>query len=304
MKRNAVRNERNSATVLWTVCATLVSTITPSVAIAQGQIFNSVSQFPITIDGSFSGGVAGGMIQGEWSDIAPAAFISPNTANGPLIPVAFGDPRANSLLYAGIAVEVQGGVNDFYLMYDFLPRTNPVFAPGEFVANVSFPVTLNGLGDNTPITVMFSGGTNPGTFNVGIDANGDLRTDFSAESIGMEAAVGFGPSALSATDHMLIELGMPLRIPAGFGTPGGPFPGNGINPETGLYDEDEAFWGSSSATNTGISPSSAAIFQILPNGSTVITPLSLNNVPEPSTLVLLGAGVMSGAVALRRRKRA
>ena len=113
---------------------------TPALA---DQALNPVSQFPVTVDGQFTGGVVGGALQGEWSDVTPLAFISPATPGGTLFQVPVGDSARNSLLYAANApgTVINDGV-DLYLMYDYLPRTNSNFAPGELMAEISFPINI------------------------------------------------------------------------------------------------------------------------------------------------------------------
>lgn len=293
------------------VLSTLVGATTS--AHAQGSVAtNPVSAFPMTMDGQFTGGVVAGVAIGEWSDITPLAFISPTNPSGILLRTEVGDPLANSLLYAGIAPETVGGpVEDLYLMYDYLPRTNPFFSPGEFIADIAFPITLPNQTERF-ITVQFRGGNSgPTSFDVLVDQNGDGNPDVLASSLGMDGALGFGPSELSSLPHLLIELEVPLRIPAGFGTPGGPFPQAGINPLTGLYDPDPAFWGANIAKNDVDPPASAAIFQILPDGTTiadstnVVPAASSAAAPEPATGALLAAGLLTpilGAVVRRRRK--
>lgn len=268
------------------------------------------SAFPVIVDGQFTGA-------GEWSDVTPSAFISsPGTT---AVPTTLGDPLANSLLYATLARTTPVADPFLYLMYDFLPRTNAVVAPNEVFASVAFQITLPGrpTGDRTSIAVLFagkSGGSTfkgdsgvavPSFFDVFIDLNLDGNPDGQASAFGITGAAGFGPSSLSATPHLLVELEVQLRIPAGFANPPaptGPLPGGGINPATGAYDPDPIFWGAAGgadgtlpAFGETLQSASGGIFEINPDGSTSITPT-----PEPTSAALLLGSL--GLFAARRRR--
>jgi hypothetical protein len=264
-----------------------------------GIVTNPISQFPIVIDGKLTDGVVNGQIQGEWSDIKPLAFISPSDQNGTLLRTFVGDPKANSLLYAGIANEADGSPpSGLYLLYDYLPRTNSNFAPGEFLADVQFPVTFGGKVQD--ITVQFRGATNNLVDILVRLANGNIVP---AAELGLEGAVGFGPSALSSTPHLLAELEVPLLIPPGFNDEifgqGGQGGHNG-----GGYSPDPAFWGSNFANDKIDPPASSALFQINSNGSTTANSSSVAsaNVPEPSsTIGLLALGTLGIASTLKRK---
>ena len=100
--------------------------------------------------------------------------------------------------------------------------------------------------------------------------------------LGLEGGLGFGVTPASivgaaspfhTTEHELIELGVPLVIPAGFGVPNGPFPTNGESGNGGNgYSPAPAFWGSDISDNAGDPPASGGMFTISPDGSTVIIP--------------------------------
>jgi len=111
--------------------------ITPGYA----QTENAVSAFPIIVDGDFTSAE-------EWSDVTPLAFISPDTNEGTLFQTTLDDTDANAFTYAAIAPSELPPIEDLYLMYDYLPRTEPFFPDGdmaeygEFVADIFFPITI------------------------------------------------------------------------------------------------------------------------------------------------------------------
>jgi hypothetical protein len=306
-----LHTSKQSSQILTGVIAAAASFVLASSGSAQT---NGVSAFPMNIDGSFSNGPG----VGEWSDVTPSFFFSaPNVTANPLP----GSAGANTALYAALGTslgEPPGSDPRLHLLYDFLPRTNQFVAPGELVASVTFPVTLPNqqTGEKTNISVLFvgavprpQGGAAGGGsfFDIFADLDLDGIGDVPAASLGLVGAAGFGHSPLGAFDHLIVELGVGLRIQPGFGTPGGPLPGGGINPATGLYDPDPAFWGAAGGgdgTLAGpggaagnLQSASTASFQIMPNGSTVVTPVL---VPEPTSAVLLLAGL--SAFAGRRRR--
>lgn len=272
---------------------------------------NGVSQFSMFIDGAFSNGVG----TGEWSDVTPAFFFSSPGVSATPLP---GPAGANSQLFAALGHPVGSTDLSLHLLYDFVPRTNPFVTAGEIFASITFPITLPGrpTGDKQNVSVLFqgashsalkgSGGVAFSFFDVFVDLDSDGVSDGTPQQLGLNliGAAGFGPSQLSSIDHLIIELGVELRIPQGFGAQGGPLPGNGINPATGLYDPAPAFWGAAgSADGSGAStfgddplqPASSASFTINPNGSTTVTPT-----PEPTSAVLL-IGTL-GVLAARRRR--
>jgi hypothetical protein len=293
------------------IAATACVTLAPA-GFAQGDVNNGVSAFPITVDGLFTDAA-------EWSDVTPAAFIS--SPAGVAQPTSLTDPARNSLLFAALGHDATDPLADvsLFLLYDFLPRTqfDPI-TPGEILASVTFPITLPGnpTGNKTTISVLVQAANlpvSPGAvvgsfFDIFVDLDLDGDGDVSAASLGITGDADFGPSSLgAAVPHLLVELEVPLRIPQGFGTPGGPLPGNGINPATGLYDPDPAFWGAAGAPGERpqadgpvpplepLQSASSALFTINPSGSITVTP-----VPEPASAALLLAGL--GFLAARRRR--
>ena len=255
----------------------------------------------------------------EWSDVTPQAFIT-DLNTGALFRTCPDDPNANSFVYTALAPgETGGGSADaLYLMYDFVgQKLDPgLFAPGQVLAQVTFGVHLpppSGGGEfpgfggtpdangNTQITVKFKvpqfvigraavvGGGGGGQIPVDVVfdvLNGQSDVPSSA-LFGLQGAASFGSSPNSPDNHLQAELEVGLRVPAGFGTPGGPLPGGGIDPSTGLYDPAPKFWGSGFESAPGggggggigfaaraaaapvstFLPASANIVTINPNGS-------------------------------------
>src|SRR5262249_44380361 len=109
----------------------------------------------------------------------------------------------------------------------------------------------------------------------------------------IEWAVGFGPSTLSAAPHMLVELEVPLHIPAArFGISAA---------EQGAYSPEPAFWSSNLVKNDADPAASAALFSINPDGSTLIIGLS-SLVPAPEA-AFAGAGLLGALTFWRMWRR-
>ena len=299
--------------ILMGLIAASASFVLTTSGLANGEV--TLPPKVITVDGQFSP-------SNEWFHVNPDAFLSQPggsaLALGPGNPVPLG---ANTLLYASVAPATFGPDPTLHLMYDFAPRTTAI-SPGETFAKIEFPLNIP-TGKNLPnegtkqfVDVLFVGKQAGGGsfFDIFVDFDifdgiEDHTHSNSVLGLGLLGAAGFGPSSLSTTNHLLVELEVGLRIQPGFGDPNGPLPGGGINPTTGLYDPNPVFWGASGAGN-GTVPSpdggqggsggalqsaTAAMIEITRSGSLTVTP-----VPEPASAALLLAGL--GAFAARRRK--
>jgi hypothetical protein len=273
-------------------CGGLCAPVSRTEGTGPTTITNSVSNFSITIDGQFTGSsvVNGQFVMGqEWSDVTPLAFHTPTTATDTFHTTTVGAADANSLLY----VALDPGVDQIYLMYDYLPRTIPTFAPGATEATITFPITQinpNGSQQLRLIDVLYNASPQGQGFNVLIRFD-DTGVEVPVQDFGFEAAVGFGPSTLSITPHLLAELAVPLDLAPGFGSAGGPLPAGGelppVNPGNGEqvgYSPDPRFWSADIANNTTDPPASGARFEILPNGAT-----AASNVPEPTVQLSTGS---------------
>jgi hypothetical protein len=284
---------------------------------------SQISAFPFTLDGSFTNGFTPAGPTGEWSDVTPFSFISSPSGT---IPTTNSDPLRNTQLYAAISHNVASALGDLqlHLMYDFLPRTTMPL-PGEIFATVTFPVTLGGIFAGRPkddISVILQGNGLPSFFDIFVDVEVNNPTGGVHPLLlngvntglfpGLLAATAPGGSPLSPIPHLRVELEVPLRIPAGFGTPGGPLPGGGINPATGMYDPDPVFWGAAAGADgqgalagdgkggpasfgEGLQNATTVIIGINGDGSLAVTPT-----PEPGTAGLLLGGL--GILGARRRR--
>jgi len=253
---------------------------------------NPLSEFEIIVDGAFDP-----LSNGEWSDVTAKAFISPDEPTGELFSTTLSDPNANAFTYAAVAPggEPGGEVTELYLLYDYLVRTDPNFSPGEFVANIIFPITVDEvtieiialqLRSINPIPVCPS---EPDFFDdvlfevfiIDVGTDGGIINGC-ASDFGIEVAVGFGLSpegtARSVGSHMIIEVEVPLLIPPEFVDPDGPFPEDGL---AGVYSPAPAFWGADISNDLFDPPASAAIFEINPDGSTGLDTSFVPPPPEP-----------------------
>jgi hypothetical protein len=222
-------------------------------------VTNPISSVPICVDGGLTS-------PGEYSGSQALAYIS-----GSLYQTARNDPDRNAQLFYAIAQDEESNLKryDLFVLAEYLKRTNAAFAPGEFVADMHFPIVLSG----TPLpnfTLQFRGGLNPAKapFDVFADLDGDGIADRRASQIGIDAAVGFGATPLSATLHLILELKVPLSTPAGFGAP---FPAKGQN---GIYSPGPATWSTQCATDVYSAPGVPVIGQ-QSRANVVINPGSL-----------------------------
>ena len=110
-------------------------------------VVNPPSPWSVTVDGQFSGGFGpGGALIGEWSDVTPQAFIT-RAADGAILRTTRDDARKTSLLWAAVSPPAGGapGALKLHLLYEALATTPRAFAPGEALADLTFPLRIDGF---------------------------------------------------------------------------------------------------------------------------------------------------------------
>jgi hypothetical protein len=239
------------------------------------QLITSPSAFDVIVDGKFTDTPGAG----EWSDITAGAFITdPSDPGGVLSPTEPDSTLATSLFFittitASAATSTSStATSDLYMMFASAGRTNPVFPPGAAVADISFPMVIDSTGDKwRPATLQIRAGTggSASPFIAFVDVDGDGTPDAAATDLGIAVAAAFAPSPLSSDHHLLIELKVPLFIPAGFANAIGSLPPGG---SLGICSPSRAFWTVALARDDqpGLTPTAAAMLHIDPAGQVVI----------------------------------
>jgi hypothetical protein len=177
-------------------------------------ITNANTQFAITIDGRFSGGVAfpgdvhDGVLQGEWSDVGFLGFVSsPDPSDG--LHQAPPDDAAVDCLFGAVARVGRETATHLRTIFVFLLRTDPVFG-GRMpsVALITVPFMVRGVVHSQfTIHVLKTAGA---PFAFRYDLEGDGTGEGLISELGIQGAVGFGPSPLYTEAHLVIEMEWPL----------------------------------------------------------------------------------------------
>ncbi len=217
---------------------------------------NSLLNGPVCVDGVNSS-------KSEWSGSTSATFISGSLYRG--IPNSLDDNSETTWAIGQDEDDPKNAPPALFVRIFFRLRTNINFAPGAFVGDVRFPVTIGGV--LYPNFVLQLRGAAVGQMGEGpvaayYDLNGDGLPDGDATALGIKAALGLDVSELALYPVLETELKIPLLIPAHFGSP---FPQKGLN---GIYGVGSQVWSSVFATDLGMNDQSESIITILPGGVT------------------------------------
>jgi hypothetical protein len=289
--RNLLRYLTTLAAGLLAVPASAITPTPPPPFVANQ--FNPADV--ITVDGIFTS-------PSEWAGVIPLAFQS----GSPPVPVGLGS--GDTLVYAVLGPGAAAAKAELYLMYDYLSRTNTTYSAGDLIGQIDFPITIGNAKHDLSVLIKAASnaplppGSVPDTFFdvfFQVDLNGiNCGLTPSHPVCAIEAGVGFAPSkpgSGSSSPHLLIELEVPLLTANGFFTN----PLLQHNGYDGVYSPDPAFWNAAATKDVGDPPIASALFQILPNGSTVACPVPLSAlcpvaapsaVPLPSSLLLMLIG--------------
>ena len=274
----------------------------------------AASPFAHVTDGVFTGGNNGN----EWTggNVSKTFFPVVGLSGGAYLYVEQGTSGSPNLTgFVSPSSTFFRSPGTLFLMYDW-------------VNSVNFPVDANSFLD---VFFQVNGGTNPadylvrlfaglnnfqayertagspapvnpdGSFKVGAGSGWKLLDPGDLALANFRTAIGSGASPNDSTTHLMAEFELSIDnsdLSRGAGAPG-------------LYDPAPAFW--SASAKIGIDPPlSSGTFSLNPNGSTNVNPVfgpnggpisqPLATVPEPSTLMLVGLGLLAGLRANKGRK--
>lgn len=176
---------------------------------------NRGTEHAIDIDGAFTGGVsfAGseGTPLGEWSDVAPLAFVSQSPRLGTALRQALPATAGVDVLFYPVVQVEDGPPTHLYVLIAASSRTTALGAAGappEVAAEIVLPFLFRGSLRES-FTLRFRASARTG-LRIVYDVKGDGTDDGPASDLGIDAAIGFGASPLDRRPHLVLELRLPL----------------------------------------------------------------------------------------------
>ena len=175
----------------------------PPAIIPTTPVTTAITAFPVT----------GTALSSLLPNLRPLAFSS---FNGPLKATQLSDPNADKFLYAVASgfLDSGGQPDTLFLFYENTSRTNGSFKQGQIVAKMSLPLTiLSNRGTESPVTATLQfRATKAGDCSASTVLSALWPTGIAPDKIGVDCAVVFAPSPLSAKSHAIFQVEVPLVV--------------------------------------------------------------------------------------------
>jgi hypothetical protein len=146
-------------------------------------------------------------------NLRPLAFTSSST--GPATAAQLFNPNANKFLYAVASgfLDNGGQPDTIFLFYEDTSRTNPNLKQGQIVAKMSLPLTILSSGTESLVTATLQfRATKTGDCSASTVLSTLWPNGITPDLIGVDCAVVFAPSPVSAKSHAIFEVAVPLIV--------------------------------------------------------------------------------------------
>jgi len=167
--------------------------------------FTAITEFPVT------GTTLSSLLL---PNLRPLAFISSSTS--PAKAAQLFNPNADKFLYAVASgfVDSGGQPDTLFLFYEDTSRTNPNLKQGQIVAKMSLPLTIlsNSATESLVAATLQFRATKAGDCSASTVTSTLWPNGITPDLIGVDCAVVFAPSPISAKSHAIFEVAVPLIV--------------------------------------------------------------------------------------------